>query len=54
MNSFEYSRWDGTQEFSPQSADKLFDQIGEYLLDHGEPLLDCGGRGDAAGSQAGE
>lgn len=39
MNSFEYSRWDGTQEFSPQSADKLFDQIGEYLLDHGEHLL---------------
>ncbi|MED5447681.1 MAG: VWA domain-containing protein, partial [Planctomycetota bacterium] len=39
MNSSEYSRWDGTQEFSPQSADKLFDQIGEYLLDHGEHLL---------------
>ena len=39
MNSFEYSKWDGSQEFTPQSADRIFDQFGEYLLDHGEHLL---------------
>lgn len=39
MPTFEFSRWDGSQEFSPQSADKLFDQLSEYLLDHGEQVL---------------
>lgn len=39
MPTFEFSRWDGSQEFSPQSADKLFDQLTEYLLDHGEQIL---------------
>ena len=40
MPDFEYSRWDGSQEFTPQSADKLFDQISEYMLDYGEYVLD--------------
>jgi Ca-activated chloride channel family protein len=40
MPDFEYSRWDGSQEFSPQSADKLFDQLSEYMLDYGEYVLD--------------
>ena len=40
MPDFEYSRWDGSQEFSPQSADQLFDALSEYLLDHGEQILD--------------
>ncbi len=40
MARFEYSRWDGTQQFTPQSADELFDQISEYLLDYGEHMLD--------------
>jgi Ca-activated chloride channel family protein len=40
MPDFEYSRWDGSQEFTPQSADKLFDQISEYMLDYGEQVLD--------------
>ena len=39
MTSFEYSKWDGSQEFTPQSADRIFDQIGEHLLDYGEHLL---------------
>jgi len=39
MPDFEYSRWDGSQEFTPQSVDKLFDQLSEYMLDHGEDIL---------------
>jgi Ca-activated chloride channel family protein len=40
MPDFEYTRWDGSQEFSPQSADKLFDELSRYMLDHGEFVLD--------------
>ena len=40
MPEFEYSRWDSSQEITPQSADELFDQLSEYLLDHGEQILD--------------
>ncbi|MHC4878955.1 MAG: VWA domain-containing protein [Planctomycetota bacterium] len=40
MPDFEYTRWDGSQEFAPQSADKLFDQLSEYMLDYGEHVLD--------------
>lgn len=40
MPQFEFSRWDGSQEFSPQSADKLFDQIGRYLLEYGDHVLE--------------
>jgi uncharacterized protein with von Willebrand factor type A (vWA) domain len=39
MTTFEYSRWDGTQEFAPQSADSVFDQLAEYLLDYGDEVL---------------
>ena len=39
MPVFEYSRWDGSQTFLPQSADKVFDQISEYLLQYGEEAL---------------
>lgn len=39
MPSFEYSRYDGSQQFSPQSADSLFDQLGEYLLNYGDEVL---------------
>ena len=39
MSHYEYTRWDGSQEFQPQSADKAFDQIAEYLLQHGEQVL---------------
>ncbi|HUG93552.1 MAG TPA: VWA domain-containing protein [Planctomycetaceae bacterium] len=37
---FEYSRFDGTQQFTPQSADALFDELSQYLLDYGEQVLD--------------
>ena len=40
MPAFEYSRWDGSQQFTPQSADKLFDEISQYLLEYGEQMLD--------------
>jgi uncharacterized protein with von Willebrand factor type A (vWA) domain len=40
MPAFEYSRCDGSQQFAPQSADKLFDEISQYLLEYGEQMLD--------------
>ncbi len=39
MPLFEYSRWDGSQEFSPPSADRLFEQITEYLLQYGDVVM---------------
>jgi uncharacterized protein with von Willebrand factor type A (vWA) domain len=39
MALFEYSRWDGSQQFLPQSADKVFDHISELLLHYGERTL---------------
>jgi uncharacterized protein with von Willebrand factor type A (vWA) domain len=39
MPLFEYSRWDGSQSFAPQSADKAFDQLAEYLMHYGEQVL---------------
>jgi Ca-activated chloride channel homolog len=40
MAGFEYSQWDGSQPFSPQSADKVFDQISEYLMHYGDDVLE--------------
>lgn len=40
MPGFAYSRWDGSQAFSPQSADELFDKLSEYLYQYGGELLD--------------
>src|SRR5436190_1098676 len=39
MPNFEYSEWDGSQEFTPLSAEAAFDKISEYLLEHGEYVL---------------
>ncbi len=39
MSLFEYSKWDGSQNFLPQSADKLFEQLSEYVLQYGENVL---------------
>lgn len=36
---FEFSKWDGSQSFNPQSADEIFDQLSEYFLDHGDDIL---------------
>lgn len=40
MPQYEYSRWDGSQEFTPQSADEIFDQISEYMLQFGEDVME--------------
>jgi uncharacterized protein with von Willebrand factor type A (vWA) domain len=39
MASFEFSRWDGTQQFQPLSADLAFDKLSEFLLEHGDYVL---------------
>ncbi|MGD9853523.1 MAG: VWA domain-containing protein [Planctomycetaceae bacterium] len=39
MSAFEYSRWDGSETFTPQSADQVFDQFSQYLMDYGEDVL---------------
>lgn len=39
MATFEYSRWDGSQAFTPQSADQIFDELSEYLMDYGEDVM---------------
>ncbi len=36
---FEFSRWDGSQQFRPLSADMAFDKLSEYLLEHGDYIL---------------
>ncbi|MGQ0635260.1 MAG: VWA domain-containing protein [Planctomycetaceae bacterium] len=41
MPIYEYSRWDGSQQFAAQSADSVFDQLSQYLLDYGEDVLDA-------------
>lgn len=40
MPEYEYSRFDGTEPFQPQSADELFDQFSEYLLEYGDQVLE--------------
>ncbi|MBV8675855.1 MAG: VWA domain-containing protein [Planctomycetaceae bacterium] len=39
MSLYEYTRWDGSREFQPQSADEAFDQLSEYLLQYGDQAL---------------
>ncbi|MCS7044887.1 MAG: VWA domain-containing protein [Gemmataceae bacterium] len=39
MAYFEYSQWDGSQRFEPLSAEKVFDTLAEYLLQHGAYVL---------------
>jgi uncharacterized protein with von Willebrand factor type A (vWA) domain len=39
MPRYEYSEWDGTQEFKPLSADAIFDKLSDYLLNYGENVL---------------
>lgn len=39
MSVYEYSRWDGSQVFQPQSADQVFDKLAEYLLEYGDQIL---------------
>jgi Ca-activated chloride channel family protein len=39
MPFFEYSKWDGTRQFKPLSAEAAFDKLSEYLLEHGDYIL---------------
>ena len=39
MPLFEYSKWDGSQNFTPQSAEAAFDQLSDYLLEYGDQVL---------------
>ncbi len=39
MSLFEYTDWDGSQHFLPQSADEVFDQLAEYMMQYGERVL---------------
>jgi len=39
MSLYEYSQWDGSQDFQPQSAEKVFDQLAELMLQHGDQIL---------------
>jgi uncharacterized protein with von Willebrand factor type A (vWA) domain len=39
MPLFEYSEWDGSQEFRSLSAEAAFDKLSEFLLEHGEYVL---------------
>jgi uncharacterized protein with von Willebrand factor type A (vWA) domain len=39
MPFFEFSRWDGSQEFRPLSADAIFDKLADHLLEHGDYVL---------------
>jgi Ca-activated chloride channel family protein len=39
MPLFEYSKWDGSQQFVPQSAEDAFDQLAEYMLQYGDQVL---------------
>ena len=39
MSVFEYTKWDGSQQFAPQSADAAFDRLAEYMLHYGDEVL---------------
>src|SRR4030095_4721420 len=39
MPLFEFSKWDGSQQFRPLSADAVFDKIAEHLLEYGDYVL---------------
>jgi len=39
MSIFEYTKWDGSQQFSPQSAESAFDQLADYILQYGDQVL---------------
>lgn len=39
MPIFEYSEWDGSQQFRPLSAEMSFDKLSEYLLEYGDYVL---------------
>jgi Ca-activated chloride channel homolog len=40
MAHFEYSKFDGSEQFKPQSADAVFDELTQHMLDWGDHVLD--------------
>jgi Ca-activated chloride channel homolog len=40
MAHFEYSKFDGSEQFQPQSADAVFDELTRHMLDWGDDMLD--------------
>jgi Ca-activated chloride channel family protein len=40
MAHFEYSKFDGSEQFKPQSADAVFDELTRHMLDWGDDMLD--------------
>src|ERR1700722_3983787 len=40
MAHFEYSKFDGSEQFQPQSADAVFDELTRHMLDWGDDVLD--------------
>ncbi len=40
MSHFEYSKFDGSEKFTPQSADAVFDELSKHMLDWGDEMLD--------------
>jgi len=40
MAHFEYSKFDGSEQFKPQSADAVFDELARHMLDWGDDVLD--------------
>ncbi|HEV7998496.1 MAG TPA: VWA domain-containing protein [Planctomycetaceae bacterium] len=40
MAHFEYSKFDGSEQFKPQSADAVFDELTRHMLDWGDDVLD--------------
>src|SRR5437667_7116567 len=39
MPLFEFSEYDGSQQFRPLSADAVFDKVAEHLLEYGDYVL---------------
>ncbi|GAC1467588.1 MAG: hypothetical protein NVSMB9_09340 [Isosphaeraceae bacterium] len=39
MSDYEYSQWDGSQDFQPQSADQMFEKLSEFMMQYGEQVL---------------
>lgn len=39
MPIFEYSEWDGSQQFKPLAAERAFDKLTEYLMEYGDYVL---------------
>lgn len=40
MPRFEYTKYNGEDVFAPQSADQIFDELSEYLMQYGDEILD--------------